>query len=157
LAVLALGVVALAGAPRLAGSGTAAIELNRNVPILPTIQVKSVAVHADATEYTGQCPKTISFWATMSVEGTGTVRYKWIRNDGALSPEHTITFHPHPKTEPPAPRTTWTLGGPGFDYKGWQALQIIGPNAMESAHTDFHVKWTGAAGKVAPSVPLKIR
>jgi hypothetical protein len=85
--------------------------------------------------YTGSiCPHTFTFTGTINVPaGPVTVRYQWIRSDGATAPEQTVQFTgtgPQQQTV----TTTWTLSANGTN---WQAVQILSPNATQSNHATF--------------------
>jgi hypothetical protein len=83
---------------------------------------------------------TITFSGSISVTGQGgtTVSYKFIRSDGAIAPIQTITFD-SPGSQNVS--VTWTLGGPELpSYSGWEAIQIIAPQQLESNQATFSIQ-----------------
>jgi hypothetical protein len=97
-------------------------------------------LRADPSNYMGSCPTTITFSGRISVAGgSGTVSYKFIRSDGASAPVQTLNF------ASPGSRdiqTTWTLGGTGQTYSGWEAIQIFDPVQQQSNHATFRIACT---------------
>jgi hypothetical protein len=101
-------------------------------------RVIEVLLRADPFDYTGACPVTIKFSGRISVAGGGgTVSFKFLRNDGASAPVQTLNFDGPGSKEVTA---TWQIGGPGFNYKGWEAIQIYDPNDMQSEHATFAIQ-----------------
>lgn len=93
---------------------------------------------ADPSNYAGACPIQITFSGRISVAGgSGTVSYRFIRNDGASGPVNTLTF-----TSPGSQdvNTTWYMGGTGTDYSGWEAIKILDPQEVESPHANFMIR-----------------
>jgi hypothetical protein len=90
---------------------------------------------ADPANYTGPCPVTITFKAEILPPPLpGPVKYKFIRSDGADSPEQELKFLlPQKKTV----TTTWTLSR---DYNGWVQLRILTPGHIDSNKAYFRVK-----------------
>lgn len=72
-----------------------------------------------------------------SVDTSGTVTYRFIRNDGASAPIRTLSFQDPGSQDV---ETTWRLGGEGFSYEGWQAIRILEPTEMESDRAEFTVE-----------------
>jgi hypothetical protein len=97
----------------------------------------SARLAASPTSYQGPCPVTIRFTGTISVNRPCQVQYKFIRSDGALAPIRSLTFAA-PGTKPVS--NTWTLGGPGFDFTGWQAIQVVYPRHVTSNRANFRVR-----------------
>ncbi len=101
-------------------------------------RVIEMFVRADPFDYSGACPVMITFTGRISVAGgSGTVSYKWIRNDGASAPVETLIF------DGPGSKdisTTWYIGASGMSYSGWQALEIFDPEAKTSEHADFKIQ-----------------
>lgn len=101
---------------------------------------------ATPANYSGACPTVIKFNGTITATGWAPtalkqVQFKFTRSDGALSPTQTLDFSSGPPTR--AVSTTWTLGGPGMTYTGWQAIHIVYPQALDSNHADFSIKCEG--------------
>lgn len=100
------------------------------------LAAKVIRVYAavNPTSFNGKCPKVFTFTGKITTNSAGVVKYKWIRSDNANAPVKTISFN-GPGTQ--AVTTTWTLGAPGMNYNGWQAVQILAPNAMTSNKAAF--------------------
>lgn len=89
----------------------------------------------------GSCPAKITFNGQITATQAGPVQYKFIRSDGATAPVQTLNF-PAAGTLPVT--TTWTLGGAALpNFNGWQAIQIIAPQQLQSNKADFSVKCLG--------------
>ncbi|MBF0529516.1 MAG: hypothetical protein HQK55_09645 [Deltaproteobacteria bacterium] len=61
-----------------------------------------------------------------------TIKYRFLRSDGAKGPEFTHEFHKDGSIEV---HDTWTCNG-----EGWVAIQIDHPHKVESNKAKFHVK-----------------
>jgi hypothetical protein len=108
-----------------------------NPPAPSGFRVVEAILRADPFDYTGTCPVVITFSGRISAVGGGRVSYKFLRNDGASAPVETLTF------DAPGSKdvsTTWTLGGPGDAYAGWQAIQILEPQELTSAQATFAIQ-----------------
>jgi hypothetical protein len=77
------------------------------------------------------------------VDSPGEVKYKWIRSDNANAPVQKIVFK---KPGSQVVKTTWTLGASGKTYNGWQAVQILSPNAMTSNKAEFTLECSTGCG-----------
>lgn len=103
---------------------------------------------AAPTSYNGRCPATIHFRGYIRATKPGTVRYKFIRSDGASAPIQSVTF------AAPGIRnvaTTWQLGGPALpNYAGWEAIEIVHPAASHSNKAAFRVHCAGTPGGPGP-------
>jgi hypothetical protein len=102
-------------------------------------------LEADPRVYEGPCPTTIKFHGSIETNGPGTVKYIFERSDGAIDTiVKTVTFVAPPFHQA-IPDTTWTLGGPGFTYTGWERIKILAPNAgFLSNQAPFKVTCTGS-------------
>jgi hypothetical protein len=100
-------------------------------------QVTAVSLTASPAKYEGPCPGVIKFSGTITVNGRGTVKYTFLRSDGATAPVFTLAFAgPGTKTV----GTTWTLGGAALpNYSGWEAIKILSPNEMVSDKAGFEL------------------
>lgn len=101
------------------------------------LSATGVSLQADPIDYVGACPVRITFSGRISVDGSGTVSYKFLRSDGASAPTQTITFD-GPGSQDIS--TTWDLGGTGFTYSGWESIQIIDPQALTSNQAAFSIQ-----------------
>jgi hypothetical protein len=101
--------------------------------------------------HSGSCPHKFTFNGVIRANRAGRVQYRFIRSDGANAPVRTLTFD-----RPGAKRvsTTWTLGGPGMTFDGWQAIEIIWPQKITSNRAAFSLKCPGrrpgGPGRVTP-------
>ena len=67
--------------------------------------------------------------------GPATVRYQWVRSDGAGAPVQSVRFTGY-GAQRQTVRTSWTLGA---DYSGWQAVRILSPASATSERARFSV------------------
>jgi hypothetical protein len=108
------------------------------VPVPLGFRIVEVFLRADPFDYAGACPVMITFSGRISVAGGGgTVAYKWIRNDGASAPVETLTFAGPGSQDI---NTTWYIGDAGMNYSGWQAIEILDPQALTSDHAEFKIQ-----------------
>ncbi len=106
-------------------------------------KVTRVYVSVNPTSFKGKCPKKFVFTGKITSNSPGVVKYKWLRSDNANAPVKTLRFR-SPGTQ--IVNTTWTLGGPGMTYNGWQAVRILSPNQMTSNRAVFTLKCVGDVG-----------
>lgn len=99
-------------------------------PFFVTNVTASVSPNSSST-----CPQMFTFDGTITVAGTGTVTYQWVRSDGAAGPPQPLTFIV-PGTQNVAPET-WTLGAPGFNFNGGARVQVLSPNNISSSQANF--------------------
>jgi ligand-binding SRPBCC domain-containing protein len=102
-------------------------------PPLPTV---SASCEAKPVTFTGYCPVTINFKGLIAVSGACTVKYKFIRSDGAVAPLKTVTFF---SAGTRTVTTTWTLG---HSYSGWEAIEVSAPVKVTSNHANFTITCT---------------
>jgi hypothetical protein len=93
-----------------------------------------VTVRADPFVLTASCPAAITFTGHITVSAAGNVVYQWVRSDGASGRPVTLTFDVAGRQEV---TTTWTLGSPGYSYRGWQAIRISSPRRLVSDRANF--------------------
>jgi hypothetical protein len=99
---------------------------------------KVMALELKTSNLRAVCPATVTFTGSITVDAPGEVQYIFTRSDGGIDTITKTLFFMAPGTRPVS--TTWTLGGPRLtDYKGWEAIEILSPNAMTSAHADFEL------------------
>ena len=109
------------------------------VRVLLPFAILGTATNADTTDYTGSCPKTVTFSGTITVNDAGTVTYKWESSDGSNdSAVLSLAFDgPDSKTV----THTWTLGSSGktlTDY--WEHLHILSPTNVTSNNATFTLR-----------------
>ena len=104
-----------AGTPGVAGAGIKAMAL-------PEITASLTATPAS---YSGPCPTTITFNGKITSPAPGTITYKYLRSDGGIAPEQTLTF---PSAGSQAVSTTWHSG----EGEGWKQIQVLSPKSVLS-------------------------
>ncbi len=89
-------------------------------PAMP-FAVTSVVANSTPATFSGSCPKTFTFYATITVNGPGTVTYRWERSDGGYSDVQSLTF-----SQAGAKIATfqWDLGQTA---SGWHRIHILTP------------------------------
>jgi hypothetical protein len=98
----------------------------------------TASLTANPPSFVGKCPAVITFNGQITSSAPGRVQYKFIRSDGANAPVQTLEFA-QPGSMPVS--TTWTLGGPGLPtYAGWEAIQVIYPQQVQSNKAEFNVQ-----------------
>ena len=110
-----------------AGSVTATVT----VTVEEGFAVTSVTASVTPSSFTGACPKTFNFSAVITVNGPGTVTYKWERSDGAIAPDESITFA---AAGSQTVTDSWTIG---ISYSGWERVHILTPNDSLSNQANF--------------------
>jgi hypothetical protein len=96
-----------------------------------------VSLRADPFDYSGPCPVLITFSGRISLVGSGgRLSYKFLRSDGASAPIQAVEFN---SSESKDVSDTWTLGGSGMSYTGWEAVQIFEPQEMKSNQAAFKI------------------
>ena len=100
---------------------SAVTTVNPAPPAAIPFAVTGVIANTSPSTFTGPCPKTFTFYATIAVNGPGTVTYRWERSDGEYSEIQSITFY-----EAGAKTTTlqWDLSGPA---SGWHRIHVLTP------------------------------
>ena len=99
------------------------------------IKVTKVEVSVSPENFTGFCPKKFIFTARISATGRGTVRYRWIRSDGATSPPKTLSYS---LSSTKTVTSYWELGAAGKTYRNyWKAIEILEPRRFVSERAIF--------------------
>ena len=97
----------------------------------------------------GACPISITFGGSIRTDGPATVKYTFMRNDGATSPVFTLQFS---EAGVQSVTTSWTIGDKKSlpTYSGWQAIKILSPNVIESSHDagSFEMTCTAAGQRL---------
>lgn len=101
------------------------------LPLKMVFKVTGVTVDVSPTEYTGPCPKHYAFTAAITVNAAGTVTYKWVNSAGEESKfTQNMTFD---GAGTKIATDSWIkFGLPGDSYSGWQKVQILTPNTLDS-------------------------
>jgi hypothetical protein len=114
------------------------------VPAGKAAKVIGAKLEAIPREYRGPCPVTITFKGSIETAGPSTVKYVFDRNDGATdTADRHFTLAAAPFHQ--AVDTTWSLGGPGMHYAGWEQIRIVLPNAGFTSNKATFEIWCDAA------------
>ena len=62
--------------------------------------------------------------------------YRFTRSDNATAPIQRVEVD----SSLSEVETTWTLGGPGQTFEGWQALSVLEPQPFTSVPARFRVR-----------------
>jgi hypothetical protein len=115
-----------------AGAVNSSTTTGSQAPLPPasaTFVVTSVVANTSPANFTGACPKTFTFYATITADGPGTVTYIWESYDGEYydySENQTITFtEAGTKTE----AKQWELRNSAI---GLHRVHILTPNDLVS-------------------------
>ncbi|MEZ4886445.1 MAG: hypothetical protein R3E32_17040 [Chitinophagales bacterium] len=101
-----------------------------------TPKVTSATLSAVNPNVAGKCSQTIQFKGSISFNGTGTVQYRFTRSDGATAPIQSLHFA---GAGTKSVSTTWQLGK---SYQGWQGIEILSPNNLQSNRANFTLRCT---------------
>lgn len=102
-------------------------------------RVVEATLSVSPSTYEGPCPKMITFEGTIRVAGSnGSLQYQFVRSDGVSSRPAALEFN---NVDSKEVRTTWTLGRPDASRRfiGWQAIQIIEPQRLDSNQATFNI------------------
>lgn len=101
-----------------------------------SFNVTDILTHVDKTHVTaGACPERFTFTARITVDGPGTVQYRWLRSDQVAGPVETLSFN---QAGTQSVFTTWDLGQKGQTYTDfWQRVEILAPNSLLSSRAIF--------------------
>lgn len=112
------------------------------LPQTPTsYSVINVTTYADPPSFSGTCPKTINFYATITVNGPCTVIYRWERSDRLVSGPYSLTF-------PAAGSQTVSAEWSGASSSGWAHLHAVTPNEIFSNQASFTLTCATSASAV---------
>ena len=91
--------------------------------------VSRVAVAAKPATYTGPCPTTVEFSATVFASKIPLeIDYRWERSDGGIGVKQHIAMEDHTLVV----TDTWNLGKRGDRVAAWEKLHVLTPNEMSS-------------------------
>src|SRR5436190_4428122 len=116
-------------------------------PVQAGFAVTRVGLKANQRDTTGPCPIDVGFSGFITVNGPGEVRYKFIRSDTPNGGQEFILNFKEAGTQSVA--TTWFgLGGDALPtVAGWEAIQILSPNSLESNHALLNIACSHARGR----------
>lgn len=95
-------------------------------------RVNQLTIAASPAAYSGSCPKDITFYGTITTNGRGEVKYRWVRSDGSETSETTISFD---FASSKSVENSWSRNG----GNGWEKLKIVSPNTLESSQASFSI------------------
>jgi hypothetical protein len=101
-------------------------------------RVTAATLSANPNNHAGPCPVLIRFTGSITVNKPGTVRYTFVRSDGARDTRDLSLNFDGPGSKDV--ETTWTLGAavPIFQpFRGFQRIKTLSPNEMESDNANF--------------------
>ena len=113
-----------------------AFSLNSNSQNDSTPKVTKATLKALNPDVRGNCTQVIRFKGIITFNGRGTVKYRFLRSDGAKAPVKSLYFD---RAGQKLVSTEWHLGK---SYQGWQAIEIISPNKMQSNRANFTLRCT---------------
>lgn len=122
------------------------LSCNVNISSLPPgpvpFDVTSVTLSASPNNYTGQCPVTVKTTARITVNGPGTVTWRWVRSDGVQEPAQSLTFSAAGYKDV---SYSWSINNVIGSY--WVAMNFSQPRSFTSSGANFSVTCT------APTIP----
>lgn len=95
--------------------------------------VTSAILNVSPVTYSGACPATFNFTGTITMNGPGTVTYRWERSDGTTKPSQTLTF----TTAGTQTITDVWTGITTTLRSGWQRIHVGSPNELFSNQATF--------------------
>lgn len=93
----------------------------------------SASLDTSRTDYGPTCPYMVSFTGRINGDPGATVRYRFLRSDGASAPEEEAILSKAGSVEV---STSWTLG---LSYDGWQAIEVLEPERIVSDKAFFRL------------------
>lgn len=112
-------------------SSMTATVLVSGMPSTPSFAVTGVTATASPPSFSGLCPKTANFYATITASGPGMVTYRWERSDGTAGSIESVIFA---AAGPQIVSTSWPLSTSG-NY--WERIHIYTPNETISNQASF--------------------
>jgi hypothetical protein len=105
---------------------SAVATVNSVIPTPIPFSVTSVTANTDPSTFNGVCPKTFTFYTTITANGPGTVTYRWERSDGGYSDVQSVTFY---QAGTKTTALQWELNA---SASGWHRVHILSPNDVTS-------------------------
>jgi len=90
--------------------------------------VTKVAIVAHPKSFSGRCPATLQFTATIFVSHPSKVTYVWERSDGAKGPRQVIDI----RSAGQGVTDSWTLGAGRQHIVVWERLHVLAPTGISS-------------------------
>ena len=112
---------------------------NLQIRVLVPFAIIGSQTSVNPASYSGACPATFSFGATITANDAGPVTYKWESSDGSYNSSPTsITFNGAGSQNV---YTTWALGAPGQTFTDyWLHLHVLSPTDVTSNNATFTLK-----------------
>jgi len=101
------------------------------------LEVTNVAITKPPSDFSGDCPCTFTIEGKINVEGSGIVKYTWVRSDGVTLPGQPLDFSTSGFR---TVNTSWTMGEAGRTYNDlWMQLKIIDHNEKSTSRVYFNL------------------
>ena len=105
---------------------------------IESFKVTGVSVSVSESEYKGFCPHKFVFTGRITANREGTVRYTWLRSDGAPRKTYTLEFT---AAGTKTVAHEWELGGAMGKYEDcWAQIEILAPNSRTSNKAAFDLE-----------------
>ncbi|MGD0352283.1 MAG: hypothetical protein ABSB38_02100 [Dehalococcoidia bacterium] len=114
------------------------------LPLPMPFAVTSVIANTSPSSFTGACPKTFTFYATITANGPGTVTYRWERSDGGYSDIQSITFY---AAGTKITTLQWELSG---SASGWHRIHVLTP--YDAASNPVYYTLNCSAGSLVTGI-----
>jgi hypothetical protein len=125
-----------------AGTATrSAATIVNSVPLPPPpmpFAVTSVIANTSPTNFTGACPKTFTYYASITANGPGAVTYRWERSDGKYSDVQAISFY---EAGTKTATMQWDLSE---SSSGWYRIHVLTPYDAASNPVYYTLKCDGS-------------
>jgi hypothetical protein len=119
-------------------SNMTATVLVSGVPYTPSFAVTDVTVSVDPPSFSGACPTNFYSQAVITVNGPGTVTYRWEDSDGGTEPTQSLYF----SSGSSQTVSTWWLVDTSGSY--WVRLHVFTPSETISNQANFTLSCTSA-------------
>ncbi len=106
-------------------------------PVAPAFQVTGAMLSVSPTDQPLPCITTFNFAGTISVNAPGTVTYKFVRSNGQICPDQTLTFNDASTQNVNAQWTFRLHQTQPNPIQGWLKILITSPNRIESPPAFF--------------------
>jgi hypothetical protein len=97
----------------------------------PSFAVTGVTASVNPPSFTGECPTMLFAQAVITVNGPGTVTYRWERSDGNSEPMETVNFA---SAGSQTVNSLWQVNSSG-SY--WVRVHVFSPNEISSNQASF--------------------
>ena len=109
------------------------------VRIVLPFAILGSSTSADTTDYSGTCPKTVTFSGTITANDAGNVTYKWESSDG--SNDSIVLSLAFDGAGSKTVTHTWLMGSSGKTFTDyWERLHIMSPTDVTSNNATFTLR-----------------